>query len=445
MRRRGVDHHGDGYDYGSGGSGGSAEYEADRYDDDDDDDYYDDYDDDDDAGHDDYGDIDQLLGDETTPIRREDGYRARQRVRRDVDRRRRRAGPKLVVVLVVVAVLLGGGIYGIGKVVGRVGGGESTKDYAGPGSGEAVVQIAQGATIRDIAHVLAAADVVASEGAFVAAAAANPEALGIQPGYYRLKAQMTSAGALEALLDPGANSLYRFTISEGSTVQQILAALSERTGVAVSEYQKVIDNPAELGLPSWAPTVNGVPNAEGYLFPSTYDLVPGATPAATLKMFVDQFRTETAGLDLENAAAAGNMSPAEVVIIASIIEKEVANHDEGPRVARVIYNRLNDTTGRFTRIDMDSTTRYAFDLPPDQPLTTELLNTRDPYNTRAVAGLPPGAISNPGRWALESALHPAAGSWLWFVSLPRSGETIFCSTEQEWAAANVRYRAEGGG
>jgi UPF0755 protein len=184
---------------------------------------------------------------------------------------------------------------------------------------------------------------------------------------------------------------------------------------------------------------------EGYLFPSTYDLIPGATPAATLKMFVDKFRAEVAALDFTNAAAAGNMSPEDVVTVASIIEKEVANPDEGPRVARVIYNRLNDATGHFTRIDMDSTTRYAFGLSMDEPLTEEYLNTPDPYNTRAVPGLPPGAISNPGLWALRSALHPAQGSWLYFVSLPRSGDTIFATTDEEWEAALRRYRDEGGG
>jgi UPF0755 protein len=379
----------------------------------------------------------ELLGNRTAASVRRGAGGART-ARRQAARRRRTALPKLIVVLLVTAALIGGGIYGVGKVVGRIGGGESTADFPGPGEGSAVVQVAPGATSRDIARALAAAGVVASAGAFVKVAAADSRSLSIQPGHYRLKQKMSATGALEALLDPAANSLYRFTIIEGMNVKQVIAELSKKTGVPVKEYQKVIDKPAQLGLPTYASTV------EGYLFPTTYDLVPGASPADTLKMFVARFNDEVADLDLEHAAPAVGLKPQDVVTVASIIEKEVANKDECPKVSRVVYNRLNDRTGHFTRLDMDSTTRYASGNF-DAPLTMSQLEAKSPYNTRAVAGLPPGAISNPGKLALQSALHPAQGSWLYFVSLPRSGVTIFATTDAEWADAQARYRSEGGG
>jgi UPF0755 protein len=399
---------------------------------------YDDYDDYDDHGGGDYYDdgddqwdgVDDLLGERTAPVSR--GARA-DRAR---PARRRTAAPKLIAVLMAVALLISGGIYGVGKVIGRFTG--APPDFPGPGEGGTVVQIASGATSREIGRVLAAAGIVASEGAFVDAAADDERALTIQPGYYRLPQRMSARGALDALLDPAVNALYRFTITEGMNVRQVIRELSKHTGVPAEEYQKVVDDPAPLGLPHYAKT------AEGYLFPSTYDLVPGASPADTLKMFVAKFVREVAVLDLERAAPAVGLTPQDVVTVASIIEEEVANRDECPKVARVIYNRLNDDSGRFTRLDMDSTTRYAVGNF-DRPLTAEQLRTRHPYNTRTVDGLPPGAISNPGLWALESALRPAKGTWLYFVSLPRSKKTIFATTPEEWEKAKARYRSEGGG
>ncbi|ETA01048.1 putative periplasmic solute-binding protein [Frankia casuarinae] len=353
--------------------------------------------------------------------------------------RRGRALPKLIAVLVVVAALLGLGIYGVGKVVGHISAGEPA-DYSGSGEGIAMVQIPAGASTREIAGELHDANVTASVAAFVKAATANPKSLGIQPGTYRLHTRMSAAAALEALLDPASSAPFKFVIKEGMTVREVLTALHERLpGTSMADLEAIAKNPAQLGLPSYAP-----PNLlEGYLFPSTYDLVPGATPEQLLRSFVDRFKRETAAIDLEGRAAALGVPPKDIVTIASIIEKEVANRDEGPKVARVIYNRLRDTSGRFGRLDMDSTTRYATD-GYEGPLTKEQLAQNNPYNTRAVKGLPPGAISNPGVWALRSALEPADGSWFYFVSMPQSKVTVFATTEREWEQAEAQYRREGG-
>ncbi len=353
------------------------------------------------------------------------------------DERRSRALPKLIAVLLVVAALLGVAIFGIGKVIGRVSGGSTSADYAGSGDGIAVVQVPDGATARQIAVELHDAEVTASVSAFVKAASANPKALGIQPGTYRLRSRMSAEAALAALLDPASSAPFKFVIKEGMTVHQVLDGLHQRLGLPLSDLEAIARNPAQLGLPSYAPTL------EGYLFPSTYDLVPGSTPIQLLTSFVTRFKKEAASIDLEAKAAALGTRPADIVTIASIVEKEVANASEGPKVARVIYNRLGDTSGRFRRLDMDSTTRYAED-EYEGPLTKDQLNKANPYNTRSVAGLPPGAISNPGIWALKSALEPAAGSWLYFVSMPQSKVTRFATTDAEWAEARAQYRAEGG-
>ncbi|WP_250292101.1 endolytic transglycosylase MltG [Frankia sp. CiP1_Cm_nod1] len=352
-------------------------------------------------------------------------------------RRRGRTAHKLIAVLVVVAGVLCGGIYGAGKVIGRVTAGESAIDYSGPGDGSVIIQIQAGSTARDIARVLASAEVVRTPAAFVNAAAADERSRSIQPGFYRLRQHLRAADALATLLDVKSHTLFRLTITEGMTVKQVLTALAERTGQPLPALEEIVRRPGELQLPSYAASV------EGYLYPFTYDLRPGASATATLKGFVDRFRTETAGLGIEAGAAALGRTPQDIVTIASIIEREVKNPDEGPKVARVIYNRLADTSGRFRRLDLDSTTRYALD-EYEGPLTQSQLASNNPYNTRKVAGLPPGAISNPGKWALESALHPADGPWTYFVSLPKSNVTIFATTDREWQEALARYRSEGG-
>lgn len=351
---------------------------------------------------------------------------------------RRRTVPKILALLVTVAVVLGGGIIVVGHFAGRLGGGGSSADYPGPGSGSTVVKIDNGATTTDIARALTASDVVASERAFIRAAAADPRGRSVQPGFYRLSRQMSAAGALAALLDTKDHALFRLTIAEGETSKQVFQALAAQTGLPVADFEKAARTPRALSLPSYASTI------EGYLWPSTYDLTPGASATDTLKMFVDRFRRETASLDITGGAARLHQTPQNIVTIASIIEREVKRQDEGPKVARVIYNRLADTTGNFRRLDMDSTTRYALG-GYEGPLSQSQLHVNSPYNTREVPGLPPGAISNPGLWALKSALNPAAGRWLYFVSLPKSNYSIFATTEAEWAAAQAKYQQEGGG
>lgn len=375
-----------------------------------------------------------LLGDHTAAL----NYRRARRARRVHERRRSTALPKLAAMLLVLALLVGGGIYGVGRVLHRFTGSTAALDWPGPGSGAADVRVAAGATSSDIAKALFDAGVVRSRAAFVNLAAADQRSLRIQPGTYRLAKQMSAAGALTALLEPGKNSIYRFTIAPGTTVRAVITELSKRLKVPLATYQQIVHDPVDLHLPDYAGTV-----VEGYLFPSTYELDPAQTPVQTLQMFIDRFKAEAKAINLESRAAAGNVSPSEVVIIASIVEREVANPSEGPMAARVIYNRLNDTTGSFRRLDMDSTTRYGLD-EYEGPLTQSQLNGNNPYNTRKIVGLPPGSISNPGTWALESALAPAPGNWEYFVSLPQSKKTIFASTDAEWQAALRQYRAEGG-
>ncbi|ADP79725.1 endolytic transglycosylase MltG [Pseudofrankia inefficax] len=370
-----------------------------------------------------------------------DGYDGRVAGFRSDDGRRRRsrrgrALTKLLVLLVVLAALLGGGIYAVGSLIPRIGGSTAAKDYPGPGTGSVEVRVGFGDSATDIATSLHKAGVIASTRAFVSVARADPRAEQIQPGAYQLARQMSAREAFLALLDP-ANNRLRLTITEGETVQQVLKDLSKRMGVPVATYEAIVRGPAgKLDLPSYA---NGL--VEGYLFPDTYLLDPRASPAETLQMFIGEFSDKAAGLGLESGAARLGLTPAQVVIVASILEKEVRNPPEYPMAARVIYNRLADPKD-FPTLGMDSTTRYA-ENNYEGPLTQSQLTSDNPYNTRKIKGLPPGPISNPGELALNSALNPAAGSWNYFVSMP-NGQTKFATTEQEFEQLLAEYHAAGG-
>ncbi len=371
-------------------------------------------------------------------------YDASSGERHPSDRRRRRAPrrqrvlSRLLAVLVLVTGLVAGIIYAAGRMIGPVGP-SAAQDYTGQGEGAVTVRITPSSTTSDIAKVLAADGVVKSARAFVDVAAADDRSRALQPGWYRLRQRMSAAAALEMLLDPQARAQTTVTIAEGTTTERLLRILWERTGIPLAQLRRAARDPAALGLPAY---VRG--SAEGVLFPSTYDLPPRASATQVLRLFVQRYTSVTGDLDLTGSAARLGRTPYEILIVASILEREVVNPADRARVARVIFNRLADRSGKFRKLDLDSTVRYVLD-DWTHPLTQSQLRLASPYNTRLHAGLPPGPIGNPGEASLRAALQPAPGPWLYFLTLPKSRVNLFATTDREWAAALARYRAEGGG
>ena len=179
------------------------------------------------------------------------------------------------------------------------------------------------------------------------------------------------------------------------------------------------------------------------MFPDTYQLrVPvsiGALIADQLTAFKQHFATVGMGY-----ARSKNLTPYDVLIIASIIEKEAATRHDFPLVASVIYNRLRD----HIPLGMDSTTRYEFN-DYTKPLTESQLSSPSPYNTRLHDGLPPTPISNPGMTAINAAAHPARTNYLYFVVKPcGNGASVFESSYTKFLQDSARYqqaRAQRGG
>ncbi|MEZ0492945.1 endolytic transglycosylase MltG [Kineococcus sp. TBRC 1896] len=329
-------------------------------------------------------------------------------------RRRRRA----LVALVVALAVIGGGTWAAWGTLGPVVAGfTESDDWEGSGTGSVDVRVVAGDSGRAIGRTLADAGVVKSSSAFVTAARAQPETAGIQPGTYRLKEHMSAAAAVALLLDPAAKVTTRLTVPEGLTVPQVLALVEKTTGVPAADLEAAVADPAALGLPAAA---NG--NAEGYLFPATYSVNPGESAADVLKAMVTQANTVLANLGVPPERVH------DVVVEASIAQKEARSAEDMAKVTRVLANRM----AIGMPLQLDSTVSYAAGATGKVTTTAEQRATDSPYNTYLHPGLPAGPISNPGEAALQAALNPADGPWLFFVTVNlQTGETRFATTIAE--------------
>lgn len=351
--------------------------------------------------------------------------------------RRQRNVPGCIAVLVALAVVVGGAYFAITWGVDKLGDQfSSAEDYPGPGQGEVNFQVKSGDTVAAMGRNLKTAGVVASVEAFIDAATANPESNSIQAGFFPLKKEMASEDVVEILVDPSNIVKATVTIPEGLRVPDTIAILAKKTDFSKAQFQKVIDNPAELGLPDFAEG-----NPEGYLFPATYDFGPDATPTSMLTAMVTRWRQAADDAELEESAAALGYTPQELMTVASLVQAE-GRGDDMPKVARVIYNRLeiepNPTAGF---LEIDATVNFALGKTGIARLTNdEIASVADsPYNTYEQKGLPPGPINSPGDEAIAAAAHPVDGPWFFYVTVNlKTGETKFTDDYQEF----LQFRTE---
>jgi UPF0755 protein len=174
---------------------------------------------------------------------------------------------------------------------------------------------------------------------------------------------------------------------------------------------------------------------EGFLFPATYEFLPRTTTKQLVNKQVVAFNRAWAKLDLTYAKSK-NLTPYDVLIIASMVEKETLAPDERPLVAAVIYNRLK----AGMTLGIDATLRYGLDIPATESIRQSQLASDNPYNTRKLPGLPPTPIANPGLASLQAAAHPAKVNYLFFARKPDKVHHFFTANEAEF----LRYLAEHG-
>ncbi|MFN8127738.1 MAG: endolytic transglycosylase MltG [Candidatus Nanopelagicales bacterium] len=326
-------------------------------------------------------------------------------------------GPVILAVFVFAAVLA---VIGAVFLKDRVF--PSGDDYSGAGSGEVTVQVKEGETLADIGSTLKENGVVASVQSFIDAAAANSEAQSIGPGYYQMSQHMSGEEAVKRMLDPASRVVIRVVIPEGLREDQVVRRLSEASKIPKAKFEAVLKDAGSLGLPKWAKG-----NAEGFLFPATYEFAPDSTPKDMIAAMISRWNESADTLQFTQNAKETGYSPYEVMIIASLVQAEGHPNDYG-KVSRVIYNRL----AAGMPLQLDATVNYVLkkseiNLSPDQ------IATDSPYNTYKNTGLPPTPINQPGEAAMTAALQPDEGDWLYFVAVnPDTGETKFTSDYNEF-------------
>ena len=349
-------------------------------------------------------------------------------------KRRGRSIPGCLAALVALALIAGGAYVAVTKGAEFIRDQFSTAaDYPGPGQGKVVFQVQSGDTVGEIGRNLKAKGVVQSVDAFIEAA--NGES-NIQVGYYELKKEMRAADAFDTLSNPANIIKNTVTIIEGQRVVDIVAKLSKATGYPVKAFNKALADPEKIGLPDYA---NG--NPEGYLFPSTYDFGPKDKPVDMITKMVDRWRQAADDAGLEDAAAQMGYTPHEIMTIASLIEAE-GRGDYKPKIARVIYNRLEiDPNPAAGFLQIDATVNYALGKPGPAVLTQDEIDSvaDSPYNTYTHKGLPPGPIEAPGDESIHAALNPEDGPWFFYVTTNlATGETKFTDSYDEF----LQFKAE---
>jgi UPF0755 protein len=353
--------------------------------------------------------------------------------RRTPRRPRRRVGGCLAV-LVALAVLVGGGYfafsYGLTAIKEKL---QPPPDYSGTGTGKVLVEVHDGDSATDIAATLKAKGVVKSQQAFNDAARKDPKSTGIQVGFYTLKKQMSAKSALAVLVNPANLMRNAVTIPEGLRVDQIVDLLVKKTDFSRKQYLKVLAQPQQLGLPSYAKG-----NPEGYLFPATYEVPPNATPRSVLAAMVKRYEQAVAKLDIEGKAQALGYSPHDVMTVASIVQAEGRLPKDFPKIARVLYNRLE----KGQPLQLDTTIVYIFKTKGKLTTSDQQRNVDSPYNTYKNVGLPPTPISAPGEQAIEAALSPTPGPWMYFVTTdPSNGAMSFATTYSEHLKNVAKFQA----
>ena len=343
---------------------------------------------------------------------------------RDGGRRRRWVRP-VVIVVVVVGLLGGGGAYAYTAFATQITNFlavPGADDFSGSGTGSVTFRIEGGDVGSTIGDKLAAAGIVKSSQTFYKLLLVQSPAPVFQVGTYTLASQMSAQSALAALADPANKVDYRLTIPEGNSATDIYAALAKSTGLPISDFEAAGKNYAALGVTAAAPSI------EGFLFPATYDFQPGQTAPEMLQTMIT--RTYQA-LDSAGVAPADRF---RVLTLAALIQKEAGSSEDMLKVSRVFSNRL--TIGM--NLESDATVAYGAGHSRVATTSAERRDASNLYNTYANPGLPVGPIGNPGDAAINAALHPADGSWLFFVTINlETGETVFSTTIQEHDAAVI--------
>jgi len=308
--------------------------------------------------------------------------------------------------------------------------------FKGDGKGAVRVTIPQGASLGEIADLLEQKGVVSSSSFFQLRARIAGRSGNLKPGNYTLARDMSFIAALDRLEQGLPPDVVQVAIPEGLSRTEV----AKRVELKGNYLKQTRRNPA---LDPRDYKAKGAKTLEGFLFPATYELKKGQPVRKLVDQQLAAFKRNFDQVDLRYARSK-NLTPYDVLIIASLVEREAAVAKEQAVIASVIYNRLHDGL----RLDIDATTRFATGNWA-RPLRVSELQNPSPYNTRVHTGLPPGPIGSPGLAAIKAAAHPAKTNYLFYVAdICGGGKHRFAATDaqhQRNVAIYEREREQHGG
>jgi uncharacterized YceG family protein len=307
----------------------------------------------------------------------------------------------------------------------------------GEGEGEVRVTIPQGASLGEIADVLESEGVVSSSSFFQLRARLAGRSDELKPGRYELARDMKYTAVLDRLEQGLPPNVVQVAIPEGLSRAEVAPRVERLRGSYIRQTRR---NPA---LDPRDYRAKGARSLEGFLFPATYELRKGQPVGKLVDQQLTAFKRNFDTVDLRYARSK-NLTPYDVLIIASLVEREAAVPKERPIIASVIYNRLREGL----RLDIDATVRYVTGNWT-KPLRVSELGNPSPYNTRVHTGLPPGPIGSPGLASIKAAARPARTRYLFYVAdVCGGGRHRFAATDaqhQRNVQIYERERAEHGG
>ena len=315
----------------------------------------------------------------------------------------------LIVAVVMLIVVAYGGIYYYQNVDGYAGG------------SRVVVLVPVGDNLDSLATTLDKRGVISSATVFRVYLRLHGY-LELQPGIYYFQRHEPYAKIFDQI--KGGPSSLRLTLIPGWTLSEIAAKVAKIPYHSAKDFLKTATSVTGFSSPYLPSSASSV---EGLVYPDTYFVSPLESDKQLLQTAIDRFDQVASEVGLSPSGTYNGLSPYQVVVVASIVQKEATTVGDMAKVARVILNRL----AAGMNLQLDSTVRYATGNF-SSPLTQANLNTPSPFNTYVSPGLPPAPISEPSMQALNAVLHPSSGSWLYFVALKgHSSESFFNTYAQQ--------------
>ncbi|AEB07108.1 aminodeoxychorismate lyase [Coriobacterium glomerans PW2] len=338
--------------------------------------------------------------------------------------------PSIVAIVAIVGVIAAGALL----ILPRLANLGWVAPESSVASGQPVeITIPQGSAGTEIASLLKQDHVIESATDFEAEVKRQMVETQLKPGKYSFVTGQDLKSVVETLAHGSNVEGVKLVIQEGLTVKETAAKVEETFGIARSDFL------AQARASNYVGDYSFLANAyddslEGYLYPKTYSFTEKPTADQIIRALLDQFKAETADLDLDKGA--NGLDARQIVTMASLVERETAEDTERPKVASVIYNRL----AKPMRLKIDAAIVYARG-GGNQAVSSEDLGIESPYNLYKHDGLPPGPICSPSISSIRAALRPAKTDYLYYVLSSWGAKTHrFTSDDSEFAQFAQEYQ-----